>query len=367
MDAQGLTFLTVLYNCDELFETNVEILCKLNPNCKINWILVKNDGHDFFDINLKLDRFRNQINFKFIQGHPNFFTPFDEGSYHHAAGIHFGLLEVSTRFLVIVDPDFYVVRPNWINELINHMGQNNLSFFGSVWDITNRAKQHDFPSVHFMAIDLNNIPIYTLDFTPILNKSAHIRSIANNIKAKMLDLKSRGFITISNYLFIFILILKRKCSFDTGYRIRKLFYRKSAFKQNYELLKFVPHPLFIGILEKTRKVFPRFLKNWLPGFLGLIPNKMTNKSGFIRKVDPIFYKNNCWEEFRFGKDPFAFHCRRVINSFRGTLDNTEMPMHLKARNLSQKIVKQYFNIDIAEKTTDLRIENEGHNNVVFHK
>ena len=42
-------------------------------------------------------------------------------SYHHAHNLELALSKVRTRFALLVDPDLYVVRPNWLLDLVTRM------------------------------------------------------------------------------------------------------------------------------------------------------------------------------------------------------------------------------------------------------
>ena len=44
------------------------------------------------------------------------------------------LSKVRTRFAIILDPDLYVVRPNWLLELITRMKLEQIAIFGVPWN-----------------------------------------------------------------------------------------------------------------------------------------------------------------------------------------------------------------------------------------
>lgn len=104
------------------------------------------------------------------------------GSYHHAAALNRFLSEgrIETRFLLILDPDFYILYERWISEVISYMDKNDLSFFGAPWHPKWFTKYRYFPCAHCMFIDCTKVNLKDLDFTPDLVE----RSLAKEEKLK---------------------------------------------------------------------------------------------------------------------------------------------------------------------------------------
>ncbi len=73
---------------------------------------------------------------------------------------------VRTRFVLIADPDFYIVRPDWIRGVVGHMEVNRVGFFGAPWHPRWYRKYRYFPSVHCLFIDLASVESELLDFLP---------------------------------------------------------------------------------------------------------------------------------------------------------------------------------------------------------
>lgn len=92
------------------------------------------------------------------------------GSYQHAAALNQFLRDhaVRTPYLLILDPDFFIVRSNWIADVISHMSSRGLAFFGAPWHPKWYSKYRYFPCVHCMFIDARQIDCPELDFTPDL-------------------------------------------------------------------------------------------------------------------------------------------------------------------------------------------------------
>lgn len=92
------------------------------------------------------------------------------GSYQHAAALNRFIheQEVQTRFLLILDPDFFILQKNWIKEVCKHMETCGLWFFGAPWHPKWFSKHRYFPCVHCLFIDTKYVKYRDLDFTPDL-------------------------------------------------------------------------------------------------------------------------------------------------------------------------------------------------------
>ncbi|MBI5578630.1 MAG: hypothetical protein HY895_05700 [Deltaproteobacteria bacterium] len=90
------------------------------------------------------------------------------GSYHHAAALNRYVKEVKTRFLLILDPDLFIIYWNWVNSSIGHMVRNDLCFFGTPWHPRWYSKYRYYPAVHFLLIDLQKVDVSCLDFMPAI-------------------------------------------------------------------------------------------------------------------------------------------------------------------------------------------------------
>lgn len=92
-----------------------------------------------------------------------------QGAYHYGEAVNKMIKEVSTRFLLVLDNDFFVVRPEWITEVLDHMQKNNLAFFGVPWNARRPGPYRYFPAIHCFFVDLKKIPKETLDFNPFFD------------------------------------------------------------------------------------------------------------------------------------------------------------------------------------------------------
>ena len=93
------------------------------------------------------------------------------GSYHHADAVNMLLSRAATRFVLVLDPDFYLLRRNWMDEVLAHMRENGLALFGVPWHPRYVENYRYFPAVHCMFIDQEKVPAADLDFRPLLQDS----------------------------------------------------------------------------------------------------------------------------------------------------------------------------------------------------
>lgn len=161
---EDITFLTVNFRSGNLIALNRLHTQKLNSSSG-KWLIVENTPEEDYD----LASLKNESDVRIIAGSHLPITPsFASGSYHHSAALNLGMRYVDTEFVLVIDPDFFMVRSNWIRDVIQHMRSEGLSFFGVPWAPKMWKKFRDFPCIHCMFINLKKVDKSTLDFTPQL-------------------------------------------------------------------------------------------------------------------------------------------------------------------------------------------------------
>jgi hypothetical protein len=276
-----LTMLSVKYGSSRFLTRNAALCRALNPEAAYEWLVVNND----FD-----EAFAADPRFRVVSGVPAV-SKSDRGSYHHAAGIKAGLEFVSSRYVLLHDHDFFVIRPDWVRELLEYVEVHRLAFFGSVWHPRWSYQPRGFPSVHFMLIDLEQVPVSALDFTPDMTGDR----LDAVISAPHLPIPRalRSLLQVGRFR-------------DTGWRVRDRFRRSTL---RFECL--VPH----WNLEVALDVAPwlhRWLSPWLPDALNPLPrgsSALTDQS-FLRSDSVTGYERG-WEEFFWRGAPFGVHLRTV--------------------------------------------------------
>lgn len=156
-----LSIISVYHNtlAKQLLETNYALTKRLNPQTSFVWYAGDNTPNDF-DQKLNPHEFISIRNVPIEDFH-------NLGSHHHASAINRCLKEVRTRYVLSLDSDCFIVRPNWINDIIAHMQKNDLAVFGVPYYVQDWQKYRYFPCVVGIVIDGEKVPLSTLDFSPL--------------------------------------------------------------------------------------------------------------------------------------------------------------------------------------------------------
>ena len=239
-------------------------------------------------------------------------------SYHHASGLNLALEQVRTRYAVVLDPDLYVVRPNWLKEVIDHMAERDLTVFGAPWNPRWYQKYRYFPCTHLMVIDLQNlrwgkdmlapdlvrpggkyISTFWQGFPEVRQQGrwSARRHLAGNLKrAIQEDLKQRSTIGRSH---------------DTGFNMLQEFTTRPGLKAECLVPVFKPGHGFQPPTVTPQQVAADRL---LPDHMSYVPKKpgyFTDR-GFDDFGYPDFRALG-WEEFLWKGEPFAFHVRGELH------------------------------------------------------
>lgn len=156
-----LSIISVYHNtlAKQLLEANYALTKNLNPETSFVWYAGDNTPNDFYQ-KLDPDKFITVRNAPIEDFH-------NLGSHHHASAINRCLKEVTTRYVLSLDSDYFIIRPNWIRDVIVHMQKNNLAVFGVPYYVQDWQKYRYVPCVVGMVIDCEKIPLSALDFSPM--------------------------------------------------------------------------------------------------------------------------------------------------------------------------------------------------------
>lgn len=300
-----------------LLKINYNLTNKLNP--QKNWVWIAAD-------NTLTDLGKNS-GLIIIPGspQPTHVNPLYRGGYHHAESLNKICRMAKTRFLLVLDNDFFIVRNNWVNEVIKYMLKHNLSFFGAPWHPKWSNKYRYFPYAHCMFIDLNKIPVESIDFLPQNPKSKvkwgndiqlnQPRTLINFIEPVVRNLipNSAKKLLVKNYRAFSIITLRdRKFiskSRDTAYKL----YRRYGIRKKYKTECLIPVLRKKDIEPYVRSGVNQFIERFLPENLCFVPklresytNQGFEEMGFgkLTKYD--------LEEFMWYKQPFGFHLRGMM-------------------------------------------------------
>jgi len=158
---EELTICTVSFENKAHVELNRWLTAALNPTASSQWIVVENSPQGTGDV------FSAQAGeFTVLEGVP--FNPAVSraASHHHAQALHKALEQLNTRFVLILDPDYYIVLPDWVHQIPQYMQQKGLAVLGVPWHPRWFAKFREYPATHCMFIDLAQVERDDLDFSP---------------------------------------------------------------------------------------------------------------------------------------------------------------------------------------------------------
>jgi len=191
------------------------------------------------------------------------------------------------------------------------MQRLQLAFFGSVWHPKWSYQYRDFPSVHFMLIDLQRVSRYSLDFRSDIGGD-----LWDNVVSPPRVLMPRD-----------VRILLQVGRFrDTGWRVQR------RFGQRVRSECLTPHFNLVG--ERARASgLHRFAQKVLASPWSVLPKsgaQVTQRS-FLKSAHAQAYSSG-WEEFFWPDCPFGVHLRLVGRHGAGEPDQRMLINLLKKRN-----------------------------------
>jgi hypothetical protein len=256
-------------------------------------------------------------------------------SYHHASGLDIALEHVRTRYAVVIDPDLYVVRPDWLHDVIAWMSEHDLALFGTPWNPRWYQKVRYFPCSHLMVIDLQKYPWRRDMLMPDL-----VRSGIKYVSRFWLDYAgaAEGPRRSAAYLLRHALHAMREdmrqratiqVSRDTGYRMFEEFRRRPELRAGTVQAVCAPDEDFQPPAV-TR--LQRALDRILPDRWSYMPKRADHMTA---KGFGAFGYPDCrslgWEEFLWKGEPFAFHVRGELQrQSSGVMDDVEVWNRLNA-------------------------------------
>ena len=222
-------------------------------------------------------------------------------NYQHTEALHKCFEHVRTRFLLVLDPDFYIVRPHWLSDVLDHMQSQGLAMLGVPWHPKYSDKYRYFPCVHCFFVDLDRIGIDALDFRPGCEDET------SKLPAVPIDVASRG--RLAQLLDVALLKHRRKDYRDTGTRMYLRYRRDPGIR--YECAV----PVYRLPDEYAGSGNPlgwrsRLVEALLPDSLCYLPKRKGSyvAEGFLDKHKGT--ASEFWEEFMWRGAPFGFHVRR---------------------------------------------------------
>lgn len=322
---EPLTICTVSYRSASLLDLNLTLTRELNPATNFHWLVVDNAG-DFQARTLS-----DVQEVRIIQGEPCLNLGKLRGSYHHAQALNHAVGLVSTRYLMVIDPDFFIIKKGWVADVLNHMSVNGLAFWGAPYYPDLTWKRRYFPTVSCMIVDLQQVPATALDFTPELDEymtistypvstlmgllvgiiPAEVRQVERHILVEIAHvcLRNRLLAEPLSAIFPKRFYPNTNVSRDTGFKIQNKFGRNGS---RLETL----HPAYVNDLFSAKDKFLMNAFAWMyqlfvPEDLSIYPKRRgyTTVKRFKDFALPDLRGEFGWEEYFWNEQPFAMHMK----------------------------------------------------------
>jgi hypothetical protein len=290
-----LTLVSVAYRSRSSLGLNWSLTARLNPASAFTWWVVENTD-DPAEEKLAPDDGR----FRLLPGLPATRTGRTRGSYQHAASLNHVLEQVPSRFLLVLEPDFFLVRPGWISDALDHMQAQGLSFFGAPYFPGRHTKYRYFPCVSCLFVDLQRVDKHDLDFTPEIDEmqaQATRDLFPGNLLRRAL---------VGRALWPFL-----GTSRDVGYRI----YRRFAHDPHHRAGWATPVWREAPGTRTAEASPPARLVQWLDGLLVMPRRGYFSRTGF-RELGAWDASGVGWEEYVWRGEPFGFHVQGLSQGLK---------------------------------------------------
>jgi hypothetical protein len=225
---------------------------------------------------------------------------------HHADGLRLGISKVKTEWVVVLDPDFFIIDPSIVDELINFAINKELELIGTPWFPLWVGKRINCVALHFAISKTSNFD-NNFEWYPqsvIIKAKSEIRT-----KDRFKFVRAIKNCKLVN--FFYTLTLKRL-------KINKLLETASDLEKFYKNGKTV----FFGIAisrKQVTQIFAYFPAKFWIYFESKIPRKFSyfpNESRLLSHS--ISSELEQVEHFYFGDKLIGLHLRSFGNRFKKT-------------------------------------------------
>ncbi len=275
MKHSSLTICSVDFHSADALAVNTEVTKKLNNNEYV-WNVATTDPPS-----LQNSLQEKATGLSLIPFEPTHKQSWCAGSYQHAQGLQSALNASNSRYVVLLDPDFIILQPQWCTNVIQYMARKNISFLGAPYSLERFVHYRYFPSVVCMFIDCDRIPKQDINLLPELGDHP-----ANDLQRKK---KSRRFIG------------KQR---DVGWHVYERFGRKTNI--NSECLQ-QSHPT-----KPRSRSIKKIIDSLVPDRYAYYPkrkNYSTTNTFADCGLDLPAYPGSLTEEFFWKGEPFGIHLR----------------------------------------------------------
>lgn len=149
-----LTIASVSFKSEKYLSLNWQVVSKRCSSFK--WLVVDNSD------DLKSDKFVKLPSVPMPEETGN---KVNKHSHHHAGGLNSLMKHIDTRYVLLLDPDFYLFLD--LDNLLDYCDERKLAFFGAPYfPSRNKKPIMDFPVAFCMLIDTSLVDVQSFDFMP---------------------------------------------------------------------------------------------------------------------------------------------------------------------------------------------------------
>jgi len=293
-----LSVCTVSYGHASHLELNSKLIERLNRNAseRVDWLVAENAPAS------NANRLKGTE--RAFSHYPGNVDSSLGASDQHAQALNALLRHVTHRFVLVLDPDFYIVRDDWIEAVTMHMKARRLAFFGAPWHPRYVENYRYFPAVHCMFIDRTRVSLAAVDFRPLQADDRPIQSLVHERPSLLSRITRR----------LHLDERKRK-PWDTGTRIYQRFGADPTIQTECLVPVYRIRQDWLGPNDPL-SLKNRLLETVLPDDRCYLP-KRTNSyttSGFAERGFAIPELPPMWEQLFWQNKPFGLHIRRSFAS-----------------------------------------------------
>lgn len=308
-----LTIITASFRSKPLLDLNYRLVKHFNPDTEFEWLIVQNTPEEFLADDIPMDdpRFTMIPGAFLTEGE---FNSIAYGTFHHAKALNIAYSYAKTDHILILDPDCFILRPNWIQETISYMEANELAFMGTPYHPRRFVNYRYFPTVICMFINRHQLEsqhYFYCDFSPEADyedynkeRYAPLRDRASKLRKVSKFLRHRSFRRPFSYrdvpdLFRLFLVqqlrhLEVYTYKDTAARLYDYYHNRVNVEN------------FMVQAEDFRKPYEKVIDYLLPDSMALFPKKA---KGYITSevYKPLEQFKHIAEYYYWRDEIFAFH------------------------------------------------------------
>ncbi len=305
----------------EFIEMNDRLIRELNPSATYERFVINNSPNGTIHIAGAKEFPQPKL--------PDYLHKFSYGRAGYELGTAFNsiLKEVKTRFVLFLDPDFFIIYPNWIQELTEYAKKNNIGFLGSPYHPKYWVKKRRFPTNYCLLVDREVIgdEFYSWNWMPEHSESEMVKMQESDGKKKIEKVKraSSESSAVKNFFRKIIDNVKKRRYIATSKECNADLYRR-YFRGTVKYESFIPTVTvrdFIQHYHLSRR-YDRalyLLERLIPEKYSFVPRKGFTFRSF-RDVGSPDVLSTGMEEWWFFRKPFAFHLRGFKQHNGGAVD-----------------------------------------------